>query len=76
MKELFRNQFLLLTMDQDRAVQALPGLLPTDPAVRREALADIRRVLDASGPMSEERTRRLAEVEAIFGATGPGPVGT
>ena len=71
LKEMFRDQFLLLTMDQDRAVQALPGLLPADPAVRREALADIRRVLEASGSMSEERTRRLAEVEAIFGAMGP-----
>jgi Protein of unknown function (DUF3141) len=71
LKEMFRDQFLLLTMDQNRAVRALPGLLPADPAVRHEALADILRVLTASGYMSEEGTRRLAEVEAIFGAVEP-----
>jgi hypothetical protein len=66
LKEMFREQFLLLVMDQDRAVRALSGLLPTDPATRQAALADIRRVVAASGRISEEGTRRLAEVEAIF----------
>ena len=71
LKALFRGQFLLLTMDPDRAVRALPGLLPVDPATRRQALADIRRVLDASGRQSEEATRRLGEVDAFFSAGGP-----
>ena len=75
LKQMFRDQFLLLAMDQDRAVRALPGLLPTDPARRQEALADILRVLSAPGPMSEGSSRRLAEVQALFaalGATAPG----
>jgi hypothetical protein len=71
LKALFRDQFLLLTMDPDRAVQALPGLLPADPVTRRQALADIRRVLAASGRQSEEAARRLGEIEAFFSADGP-----
>jgi hypothetical protein len=71
LKALFRDQFLLLTMDPDRAVRALPGLLPADPATRRQALADIRRVLAASGRQSEEVARRLGEIDAVFSAGGP-----
>jgi len=71
LKALFRDQFLLLTMDQERAVRALPGLLPADPAIRQQALADIRRVLAASGAMSAESAHRLAEIEAIFDAGLP-----
>jgi hypothetical protein len=70
LKQMFRDQFLLLAMDQDRAVRALPGLLPTDPARRQEALADVLRVLSAPGPMSEGSSRRLAEVQALFAAPG------
>ena len=71
LKALFCDQFLLLTMDSDRAVRALPNLLPADPATRRQALADIRRVLAASGRQSEEATRRLGEIDALFSAGGP-----
>jgi pimeloyl-ACP methyl ester carboxylesterase len=71
LKALFCDQFLLLTMDPGRAVRALPNLLPADPATRRQALADIRRVLAASGRQSEEATRRLGEIDALFSAGGP-----
>jgi hypothetical protein len=67
LKALFRDQFLLLTMDPERAVRALPGLLPPDVSLREAALADIRRVLNASGRMSPEAGRRLAAIEAVFG---------
>jgi len=67
LKEMFRDQFLLLLMDQARAVRTLPKLLPADPAMRQEALATIRRVLSASGRLSNEGARRMAEIEAIFG---------
>jgi pimeloyl-ACP methyl ester carboxylesterase len=68
LKEAFRNQFLLLIMDQDRAVRALPALLPDDPAIRREALAALHRVVAVSGRISDEGARRLAEVELLFDA--------
>jgi Protein of unknown function (DUF3141) len=68
LKAMFRDQFLLLTLDQERAIKALPELLPPDKALRQEALADLRRVLSASGAISDEGARRLAEVGSIFGA--------
>jgi pimeloyl-ACP methyl ester carboxylesterase len=71
LKAIFREQFLLLTMDPDRAVRALRGLLPADPAARQQAVADIRRVLAASGRTSGEATHRLGEIEAIFTQAPP-----
>jgi hypothetical protein len=68
LKDVFRDQFLLLTMDEERAVATLPDLLPADPAACRLALADIRKVLDASGSLSEEASGRLARIAAIFEA--------
>jgi Protein of unknown function (DUF3141) len=70
-KALFRNQFLLLMMDPDRAIRALPTLLPTDPDIRRQALADIHRVLAAYGRQSDEGGRRLSEIEVLFGGGHP-----
>ena len=66
LKELFTEQFLLLKLDEARAIEALPELLPTDLAQRREALTELRRVVAASGSLPEESARRLAEVEALF----------
>jgi hypothetical protein len=73
LKELFTEQFLLLKMDEARAIEALPQLLPTDMAQRREALIELKRVVAASGSLSEESAKRLAEVEALFGVP-PEPV--
>jgi hypothetical protein len=66
LKELFTEQFLLLKIDPARGIAALPELLPADMAVRREALAELKRVVAASGSMSDESARRLVEVEALF----------
>jgi hypothetical protein len=71
LKEAFRDQYLLLMIDQGRAVRALPGLLPPDPAARKEAMAAIRSVVTASGKLSEEGARRLDEAVAIFEASQP-----
>lgn len=71
LKDAFREQFLLLVMDQERAVRALPYLLPTELEVRAQALAAIRSVLAASGILSEEGARRLAEVAEIFDRNQP-----
>ena len=69
-KQMLREQFLLLRMDEARAVAALPGLLPVDAAVRRRTLEALRTVLTAAGPLEGEAARRWGAVEAIF-ATGP-----
>ena len=67
-KELVKEQYLMLRSDQERAVAALPKLLPADAAERDAALALIRRVASAAGePMGEAKTR-LARIEALFAA--------
>ncbi len=76
LKALFRDQFLLLALDQERAIKALPDLLPADPTLRQETLADLRRVLSASGAISDEGARRLADMASIFGAGAAGEAPT
>jgi len=71
LKEAFTEQFLLLQQDQERAVAALPALLPQDAAQLRSALAALRRVVAASGALSEEGSRRMARVEVLFNAAEP-----
>ncbi len=67
-KELVREQFLILRLDEERAIAALPKLLPEDPRACQNALSLIRRVLDARGAPSDEGVRRLQRVEALLGA--------
>ncbi len=66
-KQVVRQQYLLLNLDANRAVEMLPKLLPPSNAERREALDIIRRVVTAAGPLYEEGAHRLATVERLFG---------
>ncbi len=66
LKEVFAEQFLLLKLDEERAVRAIPALLPQEAAQRKAALAALRRVVGASGRISQEGKARLASVEAMF----------
>ncbi len=65
-KELFRTQYLLIRLDEERAVSSLPRLLPDDMQERRAALEVLHRVLMARGQLTDEETRRFARIEAIF----------
>ncbi|MFK8252327.1 DUF3141 domain-containing protein [Ancylobacter terrae] len=72
LKEMFAAQFDLLLMDEERAVRAIPALLPKAAEPRRRALEALHRVIDASGAISPEGAKRLARVEALF-ADVPAP---
>ena len=65
-KEMVRQQYLLVCLDQDRAVSTLPKLLGSDAGPRKTALEMLNRVLAARGEMSEEGKRRLKQIEAMF----------
>jgi pimeloyl-ACP methyl ester carboxylesterase len=72
LKDLFRQQSLLLRIDEERAISEMAQLLPADPEERRSALAVVRKMSSAQGKLSGEGERRLARIEAIFAA----PAGT
>jgi len=65
-KSMVRAQYLLLRRDEERALSAIPRMLPTDPSERTAALDVIRRVVAASGDDSDETKRRLARVGTMF----------
>jgi hypothetical protein len=43
-------------------------MLPADQSQRNQALEAIRRTVEASGKLSGERAKRLAEIEKLFAA--------
>ena len=71
LKDVLRTQYLLLRLDEQRAIQAIPGLLPRDQAPRRAAIDALRQVLGATGSLDPEERRRLDEVEPLFGVETP-----
>jgi hypothetical protein len=66
MKEIIREQYLLVCLDEERAIAALSGLLGADEGQRMAVLDAVRQVLAASGTLSGETRRRLARVEALL----------
>jgi len=67
LKEMMRQQYLVVCLDQERAMTALPKLLGTDATGRKATLEVLHRVLSARGDLSDEGKRRLARVEALVG---------
>ena len=66
-KEIVRDQFLILRLDEERAIAALPKLLPGDRRARETALGLVRRIIEARGATSQEGARRLKRIETLFG---------
>jgi Protein of unknown function (DUF3141) len=65
-KTMMREQYLLVCLDEERAMSALPKLLGADATERNAALDALHRILAARGDLSDEGKRRLARIEAIF----------
>jgi uncharacterized protein DUF3141 len=70
-KQIVREQYLILLLDVERAIAALPKLLPEDRREWDSALAMVRRVLAARGSLPEENSRRLARIEAMLPSPPP-----
>ena len=66
-KALFRDQYLLVRLDEDRAVRAIPRLLPGSEQTRRAGLDALVDVLGARGALPEEGLKRLKGIEELFG---------
>jgi pimeloyl-ACP methyl ester carboxylesterase len=66
-KLLVREQFFMLLLDQERALTAIPKLLPDNANDRLTAFAAIREVLSAGAEISGEVAKRLERVAELFG---------
>jgi hypothetical protein len=74
-KVMVREQFFMLLLEPQAAVEAIEGLLPQDGAWRGKAFAALRDVLSASGEISGEVALRLARMAKVFGVeSGAGTV--
>ena len=69
-KALVREQYFMLIIDAESAVAAIPAMVPSDAASRRNAIDVIRRVLAARGELPAESKERLRRIMTMFGSEG------
>jgi hypothetical protein len=72
-KEMMREQFLLVNLDEERALSAIPKLLGDNEHEREAALDAIHQILAASGKLTGGAKRRLARIEELFSARSGRP---
>lgn len=65
-KSLIRDQFLMLLIDEERALAAIPQLLPADPAQCRKGLAALQTIINARGELTGEPERRWHTIARLF----------
>jgi len=65
-KEILREQAMLVRLDEDRAIKAIPKLLPRDQEDRARTLRAVQRVILAKGELTPEGKSRLKKVEHLF----------
>ena len=67
-KQMLKEQFQLLSLDEERAIEALPKLVKGEEPEAATALDALGRVAAAPGPLDLEGKRRLKRVEALLSA--------
>ncbi len=73
-KQLIREQFFMLLIDEGAALATLPDLLPEDAKARQMLFDRVLAVSTAAGPPSTTRRARLREVAERFGLDPDGAV--
>jgi hypothetical protein len=68
LKAMLREQTLLLRLDEERAIEAIPKLLPHAIEKRRSALNGLRRILDTRAALAPQATARFKRIETLFHA--------
>jgi hypothetical protein len=69
-KAIVREQFLMLLIDAEAALAAIPAMLPDDSAQRRNAFDMIWQVLSARGEYGVDDLERIQRVAQAFGIDG------
>jgi len=72
-KAQVRDQFFILQLERERAVEALANLVPEANA-RRELLKKVRAIVSADGSMTAAERERLARVSKLLGIPVEKPV--
>jgi hypothetical protein len=65
-KQVLRDQFLMLLLDERRAVTAIPTMLASDPELAIRMKGKLDRMIELVGVHSKLARSRLVEVEALF----------
>jgi hypothetical protein len=71
-KEVVRRQALTLQLDKQRAIAALPRIVPGDDD-RRRLLDGLRHLLSFRPTLSDGQRRRLSQVETLLAVQGSRP---
>jgi hypothetical protein len=66
-KALVREQYLMLLINREAALAAVPSLLPAEPETRLMALDLMRQVLSASRNIDGEVAQRMQRIDQLFG---------
>jgi len=61
-----RDQFLMLLLDERRAVEVIPAMLDKDPDLASRCASNLQRVIDVVGLRSHVSKDRLAEIKRLF----------
>lgn len=72
-RALARQQYMLLLLDEERAVRAIPSLLDRAKGQASEAYDILRRSIEATGAPSLEEERRLRRLQKLFVPAGKTP---
>ena len=65
-KNMVREQFFAILLNERAALAAIPHMLPQNTEVRQEALEAVRQVLTATGELVGEKAARMEQVEQLF----------
>ncbi|MBA2125707.1 3-hydroxyalkanoate synthetase [Hyphomicrobium methylovorum] len=65
-KQVLREQFLMLILDERRAIAAIPEMLATNPDLAARMKGKLDRMIELVGVHSKLARARLAEIEALF----------
>ena len=67
-KALVRDQYLMLLIDPEASVAALPSMLPDNSKVCLKALDFLKQVLSARGALVGDATERMQRIDRLFRA--------
>jgi hypothetical protein len=69
-KKLVREQFLMLLIDERRAVEAIPELLDRDPDLASRYASDLQHIIEVVGIGGSVSKIRLSEMRHVFERSG------